>query len=90
MPVPWWQPDRGKRHYIRQWVARLRAVSAPINPRGSSARGLLCGKQLLLPKVDERDNPRLDMLPGLALVPIGMGFAVPAMTTSILSHVERH
>jgi len=31
----------------------------------------------------------LDMLPGLALVPIGMGFAVPAMTTSILSSVER-
>src|SRR5476651_867657 len=32
----------------------------------------------------------LDMLPGLALVPMGMGFAVPAMTTSILSSVERH
>jgi DHA2 family methylenomycin A resistance protein-like MFS transporter len=32
----------------------------------------------------------LDMLPGLALIPIGMGFAVPAMTTSILSSVERH
>jgi DHA2 family methylenomycin A resistance protein-like MFS transporter len=31
-----------------------------------------------------------DMLPGLALVPIGMGFAVPAMTTSILSSVEKH
>jgi DHA2 family methylenomycin A resistance protein-like MFS transporter len=31
----------------------------------------------------------LDMLPGLALVPLGMGFAVPAMTTSILSGVER-
>ncbi|MGY2293597.1 MFS transporter [Pseudomonas sp. SDO528_S397] len=32
----------------------------------------------------------LDMLPGLALIPIGMGFAVPAMTTAILSSVERH
>lgn len=32
----------------------------------------------------------LDMLPGLALIPLGMGFAVPAMTTSILSSVERH
>ena len=32
----------------------------------------------------------LDMLPGLALIPIGMGLAVPAMTTSILSSVERH
>jgi MFS transporter, DHA2 family, methylenomycin A resistance protein len=31
----------------------------------------------------------LDMLPGLALVPIGMGLAVPAMTTSILSSVIR-
>jgi DHA2 family methylenomycin A resistance protein-like MFS transporter len=44
----------------------------------------------LLQKVDERDDPLLDMLPGLALVSIGMGFAVPAMTTSILSSVERH
>lgn len=32
----------------------------------------------------------LAMLPGLALVPLGMGFAVPAMTTSILSSVDRH
>ncbi|MBV6827316.1 MFS transporter [Pseudomonas sp. PD9R] len=32
----------------------------------------------------------IDMLPGLALIPIGMGLAVPAMTTSILSSVERH
>jgi DHA2 family methylenomycin A resistance protein-like MFS transporter len=32
----------------------------------------------------------LDMLPGLALIPAGMGLAVPAMTTSILSSVERH
>jgi DHA2 family methylenomycin A resistance protein-like MFS transporter len=29
------------------------------------------------------------MLPGLALIPAGMGLAVPAMTTSILSSVER-
>ncbi|MES2148919.1 MAG: MFS transporter [Pseudomonadota bacterium] len=29
----------------------------------------------------------LDMLPGLALIPAGMGLAVPAMTTSILSSV---
>jgi len=32
----------------------------------------------------------LDMLPGLALIPIGSGLAIPAMTTSILSSVERH
>jgi hypothetical protein len=32
----------------------------------------------------------LDMLPGLALVPIGTGLAIPAMTTSILSSVARH
>lgn len=30
-----------------------------------------------------------DMLPGLALIPAGMGLAVPAMTTAILSAVER-
>lgn len=29
------------------------------------------------------------MLPGLALIPAGMGLAVPAMTTSILSSVEK-
>jgi DHA2 family methylenomycin A resistance protein-like MFS transporter len=29
------------------------------------------------------------MLPGLALIPMGMGLAVPAMTTSILSSVEK-
>jgi DHA2 family methylenomycin A resistance protein-like MFS transporter len=32
----------------------------------------------------------IDMLPGLALIPAGMGLAVPAMTTSILGSVERH
>ncbi|WP_342113130.1 MFS transporter [Pseudoduganella sp. OTU4001] len=31
----------------------------------------------------------LMMLPGLALIPAGMGLAVPAMTTSILAAVER-
>jgi DHA2 family methylenomycin A resistance protein-like MFS transporter len=31
----------------------------------------------------------LQMLPGLALIPGGMGLAVPAMTTSILSAVDR-
>lgn len=31
----------------------------------------------------------VDMLPGLALIPAGMGLAVPAMTTSILGSVER-
>ncbi|MES2261503.1 MAG: MFS transporter [Pseudomonadota bacterium] len=31
----------------------------------------------------------IDMLPGLALIPAGMGLAVPAMTTSILSGVPR-
>jgi DHA2 family methylenomycin A resistance protein-like MFS transporter len=32
----------------------------------------------------------VDMLPGLALIPAGMGLAVPAMTTSILGSVEPH
>jgi DHA2 family methylenomycin A resistance protein-like MFS transporter len=35
------------------------------------------------------DSTFLEMLPGLALIPAGMGLAVPAMTTSILSAVER-
>jgi DHA2 family methylenomycin A resistance protein-like MFS transporter len=35
------------------------------------------------------DASFLQMLPGLALIPAGMGLAVPAMTTSILSGVER-
>ena len=35
------------------------------------------------------DATFLQMLPGLALIPAGMGLAVPAMTTSILSGVER-
>jgi DHA2 family methylenomycin A resistance protein-like MFS transporter len=30
------------------------------------------------------------MLPGLALIPAGMGLAVPAMTTAILGAVEKH
>ena len=35
------------------------------------------------------DASFLEMLPGLALIPAGMGLAVPAMTTSILSAVDR-
>jgi DHA2 family methylenomycin A resistance protein-like MFS transporter len=35
------------------------------------------------------DATFLEMLPGLALIPGGMGLAVPAMTTSILSSVDR-
>jgi len=34
------------------------------------------------------DSTFLEMLPGLALIPAGMGLAVPAMTTSILSAVD--
>jgi len=36
-----------------------------------------------------QDATFLQMLPGLALIPAGMGLGVPAMTTSILSSVER-
>jgi DHA2 family methylenomycin A resistance protein-like MFS transporter len=35
------------------------------------------------------DSSFLEMLPGLALIPAGMGLAVPAMTTSILAAVDR-
>jgi DHA2 family methylenomycin A resistance protein-like MFS transporter len=31
----------------------------------------------------------MDMLPGFILIPAGMGLAVPAMTTAILSSVDR-
>ncbi|NML59854.1 MFS transporter [Massilia sp. RP-1-19] len=37
-----------------------------------------------------RDASFLQMLPGLALIPAGMGLAVPAMTTSILGSVQAH
>ena len=36
------------------------------------------------------DSTFLEMLPGLVLIPAGMGLAVPAMTTSILSAVDRN
>ena len=32
----------------------------------------------------------LEMLPGFTLVPFGMGLAVPAMTTTVLSSVDRN
>ncbi|MGH6968159.1 MAG: hypothetical protein ACREEL_03385 [Stellaceae bacterium] len=35
------------------------------------------------------DTPYLRMLPGFALIPLGMGLAVPAMTTTILSAVDK-
>ncbi|HTJ57335.1 MAG TPA: MFS transporter [Devosiaceae bacterium] len=35
------------------------------------------------------DSSFLDMLPAFVLIPAGMGLAVPAMTTAILSSVER-
>jgi DHA2 family methylenomycin A resistance protein-like MFS transporter len=37
-----------------------------------------------------REAHFLAMLPGLALIPAGMGLAVPAMTTSILGSAPRH
>ena len=36
------------------------------------------------------DASFLQMLPGLALIPLGMGLAVPPMTTAILSHAGAH
>lgn len=53
--------------------------------------GLVCaaGYALLAGFGISADASFLQMLPGLALIPAGMGLAVPAMTTSILSGVER-
>lgn len=48
-----------------------------------------CGYALLGWWGISNDATFLHMLPGLALIPAGMGLAVPAMTTSILSGVER-
>jgi MFS transporter, DHA2 family, methylenomycin A resistance protein len=42
----------------------------------------------LLVQLGSRSN-FLDMLPGFVLIPAGMGLAVPAMTTAILSSVDR-
>jgi MFS transporter, DHA2 family, methylenomycin A resistance protein len=36
------------------------------------------------------DSPYLLMLPAFALLPLGMGLGVPAMTTTVLSAVDRH
>jgi MFS transporter, DHA2 family, methylenomycin A resistance protein len=43
---------------------------------------------LLLHRLDGRAS-FIEMLPAFVLIPVGMGLAVPAMTTSILSSVDR-
>jgi DHA2 family methylenomycin A resistance protein-like MFS transporter len=42
----------------------------------------------LLSRLGDRST-FIDMLPGFVLIPAGMGLAVPAMTTAILSSVDR-
>ena len=49
-----------------------------------------CGYALLALRGISSDASFLDMLPGLVLIPAGMGLAVPAMTTSILAGAQRH
>jgi DHA2 family methylenomycin A resistance protein-like MFS transporter len=44
------------------------------------------GFALLVPL--DATSPFIEMLPGFALIPFGMGLAVPAMTTSMLGSVE--
>lgn len=55
------------------------------------AGGLICGTgyALLGACGIAPDASFLAMLPGLVLIPTGMGLAVPAMTTAILSSVEK-
>ncbi|KSB89753.1 MFS transporter [Caulobacter vibrioides] len=36
------------------------------------------------------DSGLLDMLPGFALIPGGMGLAIPALTSGLLANVDRH
>jgi MFS transporter, DHA2 family, methylenomycin A resistance protein len=61
-----------------------------IGSRGPMILGGLIGAvgYALLARLGSRST-FFDMLPGFALIPAGIGFAVPAMTTAILSTVDR-
>lgn len=64
------------------------AVSARHGPRLSMAAGALVGAAgfTLLARLDA-SSPYLAMLPAFILIPLGMGLAVPAMTTVVLASV---
>lgn len=65
-------------------------VGGRIDLRGPMASGLVvaaAGYWLLRPL--DAGTPYADMLPGLVLVPAGIGIAVPLMTTALLATVPR-
>jgi DHA2 family methylenomycin A resistance protein-like MFS transporter len=65
-------------------------MAARFGPRTPMMLGALIGAAGfgLLHRLDAR-SPFLTMLPAFVLIPGGMGLAVPAMTTAILSSVQR-
>ena len=65
-------------------------MSGQTGPRGPMVLGGLIGAlgYLLLHGLGARST-FLEMLPGFVLIPAGMGLAVPAMTTAILSSADR-
>jgi len=67
------------------------AVAARYGRRFPIIAGALIGATgfALLTRLDAFSSYRA-MLPAFALIPLGMGLAVPAMTTVVLSSVERH
>jgi MFS transporter, DHA2 family, methylenomycin A resistance protein len=65
-------------------------LAARFGPRALMAAGPLVGSVgfALLSRLDDT-TPYLAMLPAFALIPLGMGLAVPAMTTVMLASVDR-
>jgi MFS transporter, DHA2 family, methylenomycin A resistance protein len=62
-----------------------------LGARGVTSAGVLiaaCGYALTARLGS--DSGVLDMLPGFALIPGGMGLAVPALTSGLLANVDRH
>jgi DHA2 family methylenomycin A resistance protein-like MFS transporter len=66
------------------WLAARTGSRAPMILGGLIGAAGFC----LLHRLSDRSTI-IDMLPGFVLIPAGMGLAVPAMTTAILSSVDR-
>lgn len=66
------------------------AIASRCGTRVPMVAGALIGAAgfVLIARLDAAST-FADMLPGFALVPLGMGLAVPAMTTTVLASVER-
>lgn len=70
-------------------------LSGPLQARHGARRPMLIGAAIaargygLLARLDTTSTI-WTMLPAFAMIPFGMGLAVPAMTTTVLASVERH